>query len=248
MSKIIIKGQECDVPDSMMVQNFLMPGVTRFNNQKRNNPVTEIIIHDTVTSSARATVDVLLQRNLGVHFIVGPEGTIYQHGDLYDDMLWHASQHNGPSVGIETVNPYVPEYMPHGGPWKQVIDAPWAKGKKYVVPTALQSEAVALLVDWLVSPAAKGLSIPRRWTGLVNKRYFLQPFPLAHGLAPGIYAHHHFNADHFDGPFLALYAWLRLEPKLDPDTAYAKAIEMSKTPIASVDLGEFYVADPTLST
>jgi hypothetical protein len=52
--------------------------------------------------------------------------------------MWHASQHNATSVGIEAVNPYDPKLMPPAGPWSKIIDAPWAAGGKYVVPTPAQ--------------------------------------------------------------------------------------------------------------
>jgi hypothetical protein len=34
--------------------------------------------------------------------IMGPNGEITQHGDLADDTLWHASQHNPISVGSKS--------------------------------------------------------------------------------------------------------------------------------------------------
>ena len=40
--------------------------------------------------------------------------------------LAHAGGHNGPSIGVEVVNPYYPTHLRDGLPWSRVIDAPWA--------------------------------------------------------------------------------------------------------------------------
>lgn len=242
MNGMIIHEQEFAAPEGMQVLNFKTSGVHRFVNQKRVQPVTELIIHETVTSGAKATLDVLLQRNLGVHLIVGSDGTVYQHGDLKDDMLWHAAEHNPASVGIETVNPYYPKYMPRGGAWSRVIDAPWAHGGKYCVPTPTQAETVCELTSWLTSLSAEGLQIPRRWVGLSEQRMAMHLLP--HSAAgPGIYAHQYFG--HTDGAWLVLYSWLRLELAFDPETAFETACQLA-TGVTRADLSQFFLANPFL--
>jgi hypothetical protein len=57
---------------------------------------------------------------------------------------------------------------------------------------------------------------------------------------PGIYAHRYF-ADHQDGPWLVLYAWLRLVAQLDPATAYAEALRRA-VGVDNVDLSDYFVA------
>ena len=84
---IIIHDKELEPPPGLEVLNYKTSGLYRFVNQKRVIEVDELVIHETVTSTAKATVDVLRQRNLGVHLIIGPDGTVYQHGDLRDDFL-----------------------------------------------------------------------------------------------------------------------------------------------------------------
>jgi hypothetical protein len=64
-------------------------------------------------------------------------------------------------------------------------------------------------------------------------------------LGAGVYAHHYFG--HADGSWLILYAWLRLEPGLDPATAYADACRLATGATASVDLGQYYAANPLLT-
>src|SRR5690606_4467618 len=77
----------------------------------------ELVIHETVTRSVDATIAVLKKRGLGVHLVMDADGSLTQHGDLATDILWHASQHNGASFGVEVVNPYYPSYLKPGLPW-----------------------------------------------------------------------------------------------------------------------------------
>lgn len=245
MNGIIIHDQEIAAPDGMQVLNFQNSGAYRFVNQRRVCDVTEIVVHETVTSSAKATLDVLQQRNLGVHFIVGGDGTVYQHGDLKDDFLWHASEHNPQSVGIETVNPYYPSQNPHGAMWTNTLQAPWADRGEYLVPTPEQSEAVCQLIGFLTSPAATGLSIPKTWPGMSGQKLCMVRTPESQ-LGPGIYAHHYFG--HADGSWLVLYSWLRLELQLDPQTAYDAACHLATGVTTSVDLAEYFAQNPYLSS
>ncbi len=89
--------------------------------------VAEVVVHETVTTSVASTVDVLQHRGLSVHLILGPDGVFTQHGDLASEVLWHAGPvHNGPSFGVEVVNPDYPKLLKKGLPWSRTIKAPWA--------------------------------------------------------------------------------------------------------------------------
>lgn len=231
---LIVHGVEYDATP-INVENYTAgkgEADYRFKNQRRTGPVNEIIVHETVTCSALSTVRVLEPasvanpggRNLGVHFVVAPDGLVYQHGDLADDFLWHASQHNPVSVGIETVNPYQPSFMPQGGPWTQVIDAPWAIGGKYVVPTPESAEAVSNLLAWLTVPGGTPeLTIPPTWHGQGASKMALGRVVGADKLSPGIYAHHYF--EHGDGAWLVLYSWMRLVAGLSAEDAFSEAVK-----------------------
>jgi hypothetical protein len=254
---IIVDGKELAGPPNVVVKNFLTDaGVFRFKNQARPAPkVTEVVVHETVTSSWAGTVAVLKQRGLGVHFIVDSDGTIYQHADLLQDEMWHASQHNPMSVGIETVNPFEPSLAPKNGPWKETIVAPWAVGGCYLLPTALQAESVCQLVNWLSSAEANPLTIPQLWPGM-NDAHVLALGRVATCKTPpepGILAHMYW--DHGDGAWLVLYAWLRLEAGLDPVDAYAEATRLATgAKSTGVDLSIHYkngvyipTADPEIT-
>jgi hypothetical protein len=236
----IVRGKAIEPPPGLGVLNFNDPGVHRFRYQDRTGkPVTELVIHETVTCSVEETVAALKKRRLSVHLILGADGRFTQHGDLANDKLAHASQHNGASVGIEVVNPYYPSDLKPGMAWSTVIDAPWAHKKKYVLPTPAQAEAVARFVEWVASPAS-GLAIPRTWIGLAGTKLAMAEVESASKLKPGIYAHHYFG--HADGSLLVLYAWLRLEAGLAPEVAFDEAVRRGTGVRWNVDLADLITA------
>lgn len=256
---IIVNGNELDAPDGLVVKNFHDPAVYHFKNQVRgDSPVTEVVVHETVTTSWASTVSVLKERNLGVHFIVDADGTVYQHADLTLDDMWHASQHNKMSVGIETVNPYEPGFAPAGGPWTTVLDnVPWSASThpvhKYLVPTPVQAEAVCQLLNWLTSTNLTStnstLSIPQLWPGLYQKddKTFMALTRVqrcATPPEPGILAHMYWA--HGDGAWLVLYAWLRLEAGLDQQPAYEEAQKRAQGAMAA-DLSDLFADNPYLT-
>ena len=220
-TSFIVAGEVLEPPAGLDLRSFRDPNVHRFTGRERaGSTVTEVVVHESVTRSAPDTVAVLKRRGLGVHLIVAPDGRVTQHGDLSLDRLAHAGGHNGPSVGVEVVNPYYPTHLRDGLPWSRVIDAPWAHRDRYVLPTPEQAEATARLVGWLTSPAA-GLSIPRTWRGLEGTRLAMGRVADGDQRRPGVWAHHYFH--HADGAWLVLYAWLRLEAGLASCTAYEEA-------------------------
>ncbi len=237
----IVDGRPFSPPEGVSAQNYLQHGVHRFPGRNRaGKPVTEVIVHETVTRSVASTVKVLERRKLGVHLIVGPDGVVTQHGDLACDRLAHAGGHNAPSVGIEVVNPYYPKYLKPGLPWSTVIEAPWAHKKRYVLPTPEQAEATSRLVAWLTSPEANGLCIPRCWVGLADGALAMGRVPRSRRSNPGIYAHHYFG--HADGAWLVLYAWLRIVAGQKQEAAYREATARAVGARRSVDLADLMEA------
>ncbi|OQX69643.1 MAG: hypothetical protein B6A08_04525 [Sorangiineae bacterium NIC37A_2] len=181
-------------------------------------------MHETVTRSVDSTIAVLKKRGLSVHLVMDADGALTQHGDLATDILWHASQHNGASFGVEVVNPYYPSYLKPGLPWSRVIKAPWAHKGEYVLPTPAQAEAVAALVRWATSAPAPGIAVPRVWPGLRDGRFALGLVDAAaKAPLPGVLAHQYFG--HADGSMLVLYAWLPIEAGLAPDIAFEEAVK-----------------------
>ena len=236
-TSFIVAGQVLEPPAGLDLRSFRDPGVHRFAGRARaGSAVTEVVLHESVTRSAADTVSVLKRRGLGVHLIVAPDGRVTQHGDLANERLAHAGGHNGPSVGIEVVNPYYPTHLRDGLPWSRIIDAPWAHRDRYVLPTPEQAEATARLIGWLTSPAAEGLSIPRTWRGVDGTRLAMGRVAGGDQRRPGVWAHHYFH--HADGAWLALYAWLRLEAGLASCTAYEEAARRATGARRSVDVAD----------
>lgn len=232
----IVAGEVLDPPAGLDLRSFRGPNVHRFSGRERaGSTVSEVVVHESVTRSAADTVAVLKRRGLGVHLIVAEDGRVTQHGDLALDRLAHAGGHNGPSVGVEVVNPYYPTHLRDGLPWSRVIDAPWAHRDRYVLPTPEQAEATARLVGWLTSPAAV-LSIPRTWRGLDGTRLAMGRVSGSDERRPGIWAHHYFH--HADGAWPVLYAWLRLEAGLAPCAAYEEAVHRATGARRRVELDD----------
>ena len=234
---LIAAGAEVEAPANLQVRNYRDPDVARFAGRERNGrAVNELILHETVTRSTAATVRVLAKRRLGVHLIVAADGTVTQHGDLVWGRLAHAGGHNGPSVGIEVVNPFYPKYLKATLSWKRVIDAPWAHRGRYVVPTPEQAESTARLVRLLTGGEVKGLAIAQRWRGLAGARLAMGRVADGDRRTPGIWAHSYFH--HADGAWPVLYAWLRLEAGLSPCFAYEEAIRRAIGVRRYVDLSD----------
>jgi len=233
-SDLVISGASVCGPANVPVRTFADEGVHRFASKGKRARATELVIHETVTRSVGETIAVLKKRGLSVHLVMGPDGEITQHGDLATDVLWHAGRvHNGPSFGVEVVNPYYPSYLKPGLPWRRVIKAPWAHKGEYVVPLPAQCEAVAQLVKWTIRAPAPGIAVPRVWPGLRDGRFTLGLVAAAEKPLPGVLAHQYFG--HADGSMLVLYAWMRLEAGLEPDVAFEEAV-MRTTRVRRADV------------
>jgi hypothetical protein len=231
---LISRGNQVAPPAGVVVKSFLRQAVGSLPFRTRGGPATELVLHESVTRSAKATARVLKNRGLGVHLVIDADGTVYQHGDLASHRMSHARGHNARSIGIEVVNPFYPRYLRKGSPWSRVIDAPWAHGGSYVVPTYDQAEATARIVRLLTSGDVPGVVIPRDWIGHRKDRFAMERVPGATGSRPGIYAHTYWS--HSDGAFVALYCWLRLSACLAPSFAYERAIALATGARKSVDV------------
>lgn len=226
---------------SALLTNFLDPSVYQFTGPRRTKPITEVVIHETVTRSAKVAVSVLKKRKLGVHFIVDENAKIQQHGDLVTK-LNHAKGHNQTSIGIELVNPYYPKYLRDGLVWHETIgEIPWAHEKKYVLPTRNQLESLHRLVCFLVDVQL----VPSIWSGEKDGRMAMSRVAGLERATPGIHAHTYFG--HADGAFPVLYCWLRSEALLDSRNSYSTAIELALNGRRTVKVGDLIAAEPTVS-
>jgi hypothetical protein len=242
VSGFIVRAVATPEVADLVVRTFA-DGEVRFAPRGKRTRAVELVIHETVTRSVASAIGVLQKRGLSVHLILGPDGTFTQHGDLAADVLWHAgTMHNEPSFGVEVVNPYCPRLLRKGLPWERTIEAPWAHEGQYVLPTPAQAEAVCALVRWATSAPAAGIAVPRRWPGLRGGRFQLGPVAEAKKPIPGVLAHHYFG--HADGAWLVLYAWLRLEAGLAPDSAFDESVRRATGARGAADVRDLLPATP----
>lgn len=243
MSGLVVRGVATSSPDGVRARTFLEYGTARFAPKGKRLRATELVVHETVTRSVDSTIGVLKKRGLSVHLVLGPDGELTQHGDLVSDVLWHAGPaHNGPSFGVEVVNPYYPRLLRKALPWERTINAPWAHQGQYVLPTPAQAEAVTALVRWATSAPAPGIEVPRRWPGLRAGSFQLGPLAEASKPLPGVLAHHYFG--HADGAWLVLYAWLRLEAGLASEVAFEEAVRRARGVQRAADVRDLLPVTP----
>jgi hypothetical protein len=240
--QIVVDGKFYAPPDGIAVKNFFASSVPRFEHRTnlgaRSATITAVVIHETETSSLEKAVTTLKGKRAGAHFIVSPDGSVTQHGDLVTDYFKHADHYNCHSVGIEVVNPYYGERLKP--PWTETLKAGWVNGGNYIVPTPQQAESVYKLVYWLTSRSYGRLQIPRVWIGKQDNSLAMNRAPvtgfreaertcLGPSKTDGILAHTNiYGTTHADGAWLVLYAYLRGENNYSPGKAYESAISLSK--------------------
>lgn len=233
---LIVAGRPHRPPAGVEVRNWYAPGagVSRFpGSDRRGRTVDMVVCHESVTSSWEGTQRVLTRRGLGVHLIVTEarvDGKVLvtQHGDLAWDRLAHAGGQNGPSVGLEFVNPYEPSMRApwHGEP--VIRDVPWAwKGAYQMLPLAMLEAGTALLA-WLTDEEGP-VGIPSTWRGhdKKNGRFALSRVP-GSPRRSGVWAHTY--TAHADAAIPVLFAWLRMEHDLKVEEACKEAVWLASVP------------------
>ena len=179
---------------------------------KRRKPLDQIVLHESVTSSRKATERVLKKRKLSVHFMVDRDGTITQHAPVSRATFHAGSGHNSRSVGLEMVSPY---YGSRAKKNDQVIAARWAHKKKYILPSEEQAEASFKLIRWLCTMH----DIPLEFACIdEDDRQFKWGRYKERAGNPGVLAHHRFH--HADALFFEHYAASRHISSLSPADAY----------------------------
>lgn len=243
---IISNGRRFSDGIAGMVRNYDDQAVHEFYVGKRKpERVCEIIVHESVTRTYDDTIRVLSSKKnksgkpytLGVHLLIDGDGNITQHGDLATSWQQHfGAPHNEASVGVELINPYEPRHLREDLPWKESIDAPWAHGGSYVLPTFAQAEAFAQLLDWLLTQSDLGFTVPRVWHGVRDGDFHLQKVRgLEDRVQGGIYSHQQIGR-HADGSWPLLYAYLRLERKIAAGPAYEIATVLAMGSRGVVDV------------
>lgn len=202
----------------------VIPAPAGFQSRRRTATPTQIIVHESVTTTLDGTISVLRRRGLGAHLCVAPDGRVFQW-EGFDRVVSHAGALNGASVGIEVVNPYYPT---GSRPWSKVIPARWAHRGHYVVPTEAQLDALYEAIRHVLATE----DMAAQWPGAVGGRFAMARVPGALK-APGIQAHTY--TAHADGGFPVLYAFLR-HAGAAHEEAYSTALRLATNAGAWVTL------------
>jgi len=214
--------------ESQFLEGLHIEKVRPFFARARTRLTDAIVIHE----SAGPNPEKRMRANRwGTHFVLHRDGRVCQHNDVLDK-LSHATGMNDRSVGIEIVNRYYPKASTP--PVAKIDPACWAHKGAYLLPSQAQAEACAAIVGALTNvsiddprePGHLGLSVPRLFAGWDpdQERFWLVQKPGAwyhSGVSPHC---HSIRPSRADGPFLALYCFLRLAKGLDAIEAWEGAI------------------------
>lgn len=195
---------------------------------------TEIVIHESVTRGRDTTLSVLANRGLSVHLTVDLDGTVEQHAPLDRQCAHAGSPHNKRSVAVEVINRYYGDKAIEG---ERVIDAVWVHKGRYIMPPAVQLEAVWQTVVHVIASCP---TIPRTFPGVVLGAFVWGRYPWLRKTPtkrpPGIAAHHRW--DHADGLVPEHYCVLR-DLGHSPAAAYQHTLDAAQsgkrsTPVVGV--------------
>jgi len=79
--------------------------------RKRSGKPKSIVLHDSVTRTAKSCFAVLEKRDLSTHFLVDESGKIYECADPESRVALHASAWNSRSIGIDMINLLSTKYL-----------------------------------------------------------------------------------------------------------------------------------------
>ena len=167
---------------------------------RRKGGLKHIVIHESVTPTAQRAIDVLLRKNLSIHFGVDKNGETEQHVSVNKKAI-HAGALNKFGIGVEVTNP-----SGYGAP-----------SKAYKPGNAAQMEAVYDLVKKI----SQATGIPMSFPNVQGENFNFGKIILADGIIPhGSYR----GSDHSDARFPVLYMVYRHAGKGASD-AYEAAIQ-----------------------
>jgi hypothetical protein len=241
---LMIGQREVTTPTGLSVRNWAAPGVAQFASKSTRalSAVRQIVIHETATHSWEG-----LRAGLGVQLHLERDGTLVQHNDVLD-MLWHVKTFSPHSVGIEVVSRvFDADALADPGELETGDRIPIAWGGQhgayYIVPPAMQMEALAQAVDVL----RLHLAVPDNWlqvmehpdparaAGDMQGHTFFLLSTAGHQYFTTVkddpwIASHSVLRDHEDGAFPTLYCWLRLHKAMAPADAYQLARQIVEDP------------------
>lgn len=206
-SKFIINDEFVEPPDGIVVKNWVFDGEPLFKSKPRKKKLEHLVLHETAGRTASGCKNTLLKKKHGVQLILDRDGTVSTHGDLALDVMIHANQVNGTSIGIEVVNPYAPK-LAKGMKGIRTIPAKWwtwiadKMDESYVLPTEEQLRVLVILIPWLCEKLGIPYVCPTK--NLNSRMPKIKNWRLRAKPKPGVIAHRDF-ATHADGRYLLEY-------------------------------------------
>ena len=126
------------------------------NFRKRTKKPICILLHDSVTASAKACFRVLEQKKYSTHYMIDENGDVFECADPEKQTTFHASAFNDNSIGIDMITLLSPSKIekdnaPNRARRKRLIDREWSahKSGKVIDYTEAQKKALSLLVRHL---------------------------------------------------------------------------------------------------
>jgi hypothetical protein len=203
-NKIILDGKEYSL-DGVTVYNFNdNPNFSFYQNdkgwrKKSSRIIHNLVLHDSITDTAEKAMNVLLARELSVHFILDKDGTIYQALDP-KDIAYHAQYWNNNTIGIELANLLDPKFASGGRTLHPKTS--WSVSKGYWDLTKEQKKSLPILIKKLTEVYNIPNDVPRNPDNSIMFRGIGKPIPnllKSAGTFKGVVAHGMFEAQRWDG-------------------------------------------------
>ena len=135
-----------------------------------------IVLHDSVTRSAKSCFSVLEKRGLSTHYMIDEDGTIYQCADPSTRTTAHASAWNSRSIGIDMINLLSPRPLKKNSSTddkrrKRMTTRSWSASKdgRVIDYTKEQKASLSLLISHLCDAYGIKRTAPKELTSYGKK-------------------------------------------------------------------------------
>jgi len=177
--RLIFRGVEIEVPGEVVRNAYHPLGLDidvphphpHTHGRFASGHPSGVVIHDTVTASARSGFWALLDRvndsgqdtTLGTAIIVGAGGIIYQIVRDLDRVTWHASGWSDYKIGVDMACLVDPRLAPNS-PLRRLRTS-WSEARGYIDYTEAQKDALRTLVKTLCGALDVPFDCPREADG-----------------------------------------------------------------------------------
>ena len=168
--------------------------------KKRTKPPVSIVLHDSITATAKACWSVLERRGLSTHYMIDEAGNVYECADPEKRTTFHASAFNNTSIGIDMIALLSPSQLkrdnaPNRERKKRLAERAWSahKSKKVIDYTPEQKASLCLLVRHLCERFDIPFAAPEQLTGYGKK------IEVEAREYQGVIAHGQYSSKRWDG-------------------------------------------------